>query len=156
MTTASGGHNTYTCTYSDTTKKYTFAASNAFYFNWSLDTTNKGAYEQLGFNKGTDSSSGMSVTSTNVINLSNPIAVFVRLSECLTTVETANGFASGNIYLPVNSAYGSIATLELHNYPTKLKFNPVRTMTVRIADEKGRVRSLNGGSFSIQLEKCEH
>jgi predicted enzyme related to lactoylglutathione lyase len=154
LTTASAGFNTYSCSYNDTTKKYTFTASNTFYFNWSADNNNNGAYEQLGFNKQTNTTSGTSVSSVNVINLSNPLGVFFNVSDCNSNIQLSNGYASGVVYVPINVSYGSIARLELFNYATILKFNSVQNIRVRIIDNKGRTRNTNGGSFVIELIRC--
>lgn len=48
MDTASGGHNTFTVTYSDVTGKYTFTAANNFHFTFGTNTSNSIA-RVLGF-----------------------------------------------------------------------------------------------------------
>lgn len=153
MTTTSGGYNTYTVTYDNTTKKLAFSASNAFYFNWAADS-GYGAWQQLGFNYLTNTNAATSVVAPNVINLSVS-SVLVSLDKCADDrIMTVSNSARGNVFLPLSQGYGGVEQMIFDTYTTYLTFERTNQISIRITDLKGNTRSLNGGQVDLFLIKC--
>jgi len=152
LDTASGGHNTYTITYSSSTKKLSASASNAFYFEWSADTGN-GCWRQLGFTQGTDTTSGTSVTFPNVIDLVGAHFITVEIRQAQSyTLSTGTSSSNWGIVVPIDVDYGSYLLQKTTDIAQRIQFSSrTKHLNIRVLDEEGASLDLNGSNWTVVL-----
>ena len=153
LDTASGGYNTYTVSYSETTQKLTFSAGNAFYFNWSANTGDA-CYRQLGFNKDTDTASATSRVSPNVIDLIGTPSILMRIDQASESLESTGDNVLCTMWLPVSTSFGGYFQYIPSAFNLqKLTFNKTKHLRMKIYNSYSQEVSLNGGNYEILLTK---
>lgn len=150
MDIASGGHNTYTVTYSSLTAKYTFSAGNAFHFTFGSNQT-ASAYKLLGFDR-FDTVSGTSVTSSSFVDLTYSSYFNIRLNGESEILDSKGG---ATMTIPITGNSGSITY-----YESSLAFpqrwtadNNVRRLRIEVLDDDSQPCDLNGSTWSFILKK---
>lgn len=142
-----GHSNTYTCTYPTTvydTAKFTFTSTGAASFTFA---STRSACEIMGFDAGsTNSFSGGSLTSTNVINLNKETTLRI-ISNMTSDGALCNMIASNTPDFNVIQ-YNCIDILALSK---KLTHSNTNTYSFSITNESDEVLNLNGLNVVIEL-----
>jgi hypothetical protein len=144
----------FTITFNSQSNKYTFThATNVFSFK-STST----AFEYLGFPDGqTYNSTGLSLTSSQVVNFFTIRNVLVEISNLMTINKTSdpqNSNASILCSIPVNTSQGSILSYSnIFNLSDRVaSINNFAVLHVRLLDQDLDLLDLNGGNWSITLQ----
>lgn len=144
----------FTITINTSTNKYTFThATNVFSFK-----PTSTCFEYLGFpDGGTYNSTGLSLTSTQVVNFFTIRNVLIEVSNLITVNKTSNpadNNASILCSIPVNTSQGSILSYSnifgLSDRITSI--NNFASLHVRLLDQDGDLLDLNGGQWNLTLQ----
>ena len=162
LTTASGGYNTYTVTYSTLTNKYTISASNNFQLLFSSGTNaSTSPWKVTGFSNsngtsGIDTTLSTSTTSTDVVNLSLPLSFYVQINTFgSSNFKTTDG-DTFTFYIPSVSSNGGIIEYRSGGYfeqwiniPSYI--NVIERIDVVLRGRNGKDLNLNGSEFEMVL-----
>lgn len=158
MDTASGGFNTFTITYSETTGKFTFAGTSDFHFEYGSNTSNSIA-NATGF-YASDGSAATSQVSDFVANLQGIDMVALDISSSNYQFYHFGdnlGNERTTVLIPNTvDFYGSFSYFPDQANPIILNIgqSSIKTLHFRIRDAvTGSNRSLNGSEFHIVLTK---
>lgn len=153
MDTASSGHNSYTVSYSSTTRKLSFSASNAFYFEFSASTGDNCA-RQLGFADDTDTASGTSITAPNVIDLVGAHSLLMRIDQAYEALESTGDSNHATVWIPISASFGTYQqAVSLQHNIQKITLGRTKHLKIKIFNSKNQAISLNGGNFELLLTK---
>lgn len=153
LNSVSPGPLTYSVTFDSSTNKFTI--SNAPATNFSLTFTSNSPYVQLGFNVGT-TSTGTSLTSTNVINLSGTNFFMIQLTNIPQT-NTTSKKTSYTFKVPI-----TVAPFSTEIYTNNGQWNQIvdygnsspvdiNMLAVKLVDYNNNVINLNGNDWSFTL-----
>jgi hypothetical protein len=160
LTTASGGYNTYTCVYSTSTRKLTFAATNAFTLTFT--SSSKTPWRECGFtdSSGTqsvNSSTGTACTSLYPVNLSSPLYWIVQIPQ-LGYVNTDSSDIQYSYIIPITVDQNAVIEYNHKQLWTQIipidssKTPLLKDFDVIIADASNQVQTLNS-EWTLVLKK---
>lgn len=151
LTTASGGFNTYTVTYSAITGKLTFSAGSNFQFMAGTNPTFP--YRELGITQA-DTVAATSLTSTNCVSLERPVRVYLSMDLCDEPILIGNATATSDasFSIPVDVNFMQVVDYEPTNEPIvrARRTNPDQ-ITFKLKDGFGNLINLNGLEWTVQL-----
>ncbi len=150
LDTASGGHNTFTVSYSSSTGKLTISAGNAFYFRWASDADNT-CYRELGFQKA-NTASGTSITAPCCLNLNACNQLLLNISNAHASYQSTS-YTQGNVLIPLEANGLEFKTYYFNrDIQQCVQFDTnAKRITLTLRDDLGRIRSLNGTDYSLVL-----
>jgi hypothetical protein len=148
---SSNGYNTYTLSYDTQSGKITFNAIHPFKFEFS--NIENSAVALLGFNN-EDTLLNTSIVSVNVIELSNPLSVAIKLDSVDTDNFLSGNSVKGSFYIPLNN-FGFYQNLYSYQLLQTIQFkNNIRRLKVGILDiSTNKLLNLNGGNWEMLLSK---
>lgn len=161
MTTASSGYNTFTCTYSLTTKKFTISAGNNFSLLFSTGSNaSTSMWEPLGFASsnglsGTNTTAATSTTGTQVSNLSLPLSLCILISNLTAPNVTSDG-SMYSFYLPLSSSGGGIIEYFENSYfeqeiDIPMNFTQLDRLNILLVSANNTSVNLNGSEWEMIL-----
>lgn len=153
LDTASGGYNTFTVSIDSATKKMTFSASNNFSFVFTSELTPYNtAHDILGIGY-RNTTAATSYTATNIVNLGDPMSVYINIDAADNQFMSASNDVFGCIFVPLVKVYGEVIEINQLNYPQTIKIKHTNRLRIQIRDADGQIRGLNGGRFQMWLSK---
>lgn len=158
----SGGYNTFTVTYSSSTRKYTISAGNNFRLMFSTGTNaSTSAWKVLGFSNSTgtsgiDTTLGTSTTSVDVVNLSLPLSIYIQINNFgSVNFKTTDG-DTFTFYIPCTSYSGEVIEYKSANYFEQTvelppSMNVIDRIDIVLKGRNGSSINLNGSEFQMVL-----
>lgn len=148
---ASGGFATFTVTYSDTTNKLTISSTQNFSILHATNTSSSSGVS-LGFT--TDTSAGTSQTGDSVLQLNIVQNLCFSINGFGGTFNPSNQ-QNSTFIIQCDEAAGSIFRYNSsEDYAVFIEFpTPANRIAVQIRDPSGSLIDLNGGNWSMLLEK---
>ncbi len=144
---------TFLVTYSYETLKLTITGSSAFSFTFGTNTTNS-AYNIMGFTD-VDTSSSVTQISPNVINLSIPLYIMIKVDGFSHSTKSSNPYDNATFVVSTIGNNSDILTWTAGTfYPQKVYcFNDnVSTLHVSLRDYSNKVIDLNGSDWCMLLK----
>lgn len=158
----SGGYNTFTVTYSTSTKKYTISAGNNFRLMFSTGSNaSTSAWKVMGFSNSTgtsgiDTTSGTSTTSVDIINLSLPLSFYIQINNFGSVNFKSTDGDTFTFYIPASSSNGEIIEYKSNTHFQQVvqipsNMNVIDRLDIVLKARNGTSLNLNGSEFEMIL-----
>jgi hypothetical protein len=159
--------NSWTITYNSNQFTYTIGGTTAFQLLFSSGThASTSLWEILGYASsnglsGIDTTSSTSTTSTQVVNFTLPLAVYINLTNiCADQIFSSDG-DTFSFVIPIDMEPGSVIEYDcLSNFSQYLKIpdnlNFINHFAVTLTSRNNQTVSLNGSEWFFVIEFCKN
>jgi hypothetical protein len=108
----------------------------------------------MGYPPGTNTSSAISSTSPNLVDLTTPAALNISITESTQDGYRSTAGLNGGLWIPFDEGFGYYMSLPAERMPQILTFNaPTASLTIQVQNEGGTLVSLGGLEWRLLLRR---
>jgi hypothetical protein len=141
----------FTFTYSTTTYKFTITHADT---NFTVNIGSNSANKLIGFSTSANTSSALTHTSSNSIDLSPQKSLLIDIQEAEPTIISTNvQNIRSCLYIPVTEGFGSVVNIDASEVDQIVKFRRTSSLNIKILDVTGNTADLRNLDWELLLSK---